>query len=117
MEKVDGLSRRLDWQEGVERDNKDQKLIKLEWVRGAEILVEEGDLKEKIKRAQEGNEKVVKAVEELKKTGIKILKNEEWEIEEEIVMKEGRIYMPEEELREEIIQLHHDTPIGGHRGR
>ena len=117
MEKVDGLSRRLDQQEGVERDNKDQKLIKLEWVRGAEILVEEGDLKEKIKRAQEGNEKVVKAVEELKKTGIKILKNEEWEIEEEIVMKEGRIYMPEEKLREEIIQLHHDTPIGGHRGR
>jgi len=45
------------------------------------------------------------------------LKNEEWEIEEEIVMKEGRIYMPEEKLREEIIQLHHDTPIGGHRGR
>jgi len=32
-------------------------------------------------------------------------------------MKEGGIYMPEEELREEIIQLHHDTLIGGHRGR
>jgi len=28
--KADGLSRRLDWQEGVERDNKDQKLIKPE---------------------------------------------------------------------------------------
>jgi len=30
MGKLDGLSRRPDWQEGVERDNKDQKLIKLE---------------------------------------------------------------------------------------
>ena len=30
MEKADGLSRRLNWQEGVERDNKDQKLIKPE---------------------------------------------------------------------------------------
>jgi len=32
-------------------------------------------------------------------------------------MKEGRIYMPEEELRGEIIQLYHNTPIGGHGGR
>jgi len=30
MGKADGLSRRLDWQEGVENDNKDQTLIKPE---------------------------------------------------------------------------------------
>jgi len=30
MEKVDGLSRRPNWQERVEKDNKDQKLIKPE---------------------------------------------------------------------------------------
>ena len=30
MGKVDGLSRRPDWQEGVERDNKDRVLVKLE---------------------------------------------------------------------------------------
>jgi len=30
MEKADGLSRRPDWQKGVEKDNKDQKLIKPE---------------------------------------------------------------------------------------
>ena len=30
MGKVDGLSRRLDWQDGVERDNKNQKLVKPE---------------------------------------------------------------------------------------
>jgi len=30
MEKADGLSRRLDWQEGIENDNKDQTLIKPE---------------------------------------------------------------------------------------
>ena len=45
----------------------------------------------------------MKAVEELKKAGIKMLKDEEWEIEERIVMKKGRIYMPEGELRGEII--------------
>jgi len=32
-------------------------------------------------------------------------------------MKERRIYVPEEELRSKVIQLHHDTPVGGHRRR
>jgi len=31
------------------------------------------------------------------------LKNKEWEIENEIVMKERQIYSPEEELRGEVI--------------
>jgi len=77
MGKVDRLSRRPDWQEGVEKDNEDQKLIKPEWIRGVETIIEEGNLKERIRRAQEGNKKVVKAVEELKRAGIKTLKDEE----------------------------------------
>ena len=117
MGKADGLSRRLDWQEGVERDNEDQTLIKPEWIRGVETLVEEGNLKERIKKAQEEDEKIVKVVEELKRARIKMLKNEEWEIEDRIVMKEEKIYVPEEKLRGEIIQLHHNTPVGGHGGR
>ena len=40
-------------------------------------IIEEGNLKERIRRAQEGDEKVVKAVEELKRAGIKMLKDEE----------------------------------------
>jgi len=117
IEKADGLSRRLDWQEGVERDNKDQKLIKPEWIRGVETLMEEENLREKIKRAQEGDEEIIKAVKELKRAGIKALKDEEWEIENGIVLKEERIYMPEGDLRREIIQLHYDTPVGEHGGR
>jgi len=66
-------------------------------------LVEEGDLKERIKRAQKGDKKVVKAVEELKKMGIKMLKDKEWKIKDRIVMKEGRIYVLEGELRGKII--------------
>jgi len=42
-------------------------------------------------------------VEEMKKTGIKTLKDKEWEIEDGIVMKEKKIYMPEGELRGKII--------------
>jgi len=87
----------------VERDNEDRTLIKPEWVRGVETLVEEENLRERIKRAQEGDERVVKAVEKLKKAGVKILRDEEWEIEDGVVLKEGRIYVLEGELREEVI--------------
>jgi len=117
MGKADGLSRRLDWQEGVEKDNEDQTLIRPEWVRGIEMVIEERDLRKRIKKVLEGDKKVVKAVEELKKAGIKMLRNEEWEIEDGVVLKEGRIYVPEGELRGEIIRLHHNTPVGGHGGR
>jgi len=70
------LSRRPNWQEGVEKDNEDWKLIKPKWIRGMETVVEEGNLRERIKRAQERDKKVVKVVEELKKAGIKTLKDE-----------------------------------------
>jgi len=87
------LSRRPDWQEGIENDNKDRTLIKPEWVqkevrRGEEMLIEEENLKKKIRKAQEGDKRVVKAVEELKQSGMKTLKDEEWSIKEELVLKE-----------------------------
>jgi len=41
-----------------------------------ETLVEENELKKKIKKAQRRNKKVVKAVEELKKTEMKMLRDE-----------------------------------------
>ena len=59
----------------------------------------------------------MKAVEKLKRAGIKTLRDEEWEIENGIVMKEKQIYVPEGELRGEVIQLHYDTPVEGHGGR
>jgi len=82
-----------------------------------ETIIEEGNLKERIRRVQKGDEKVVKAVEELKRAGIKMLKDEEWEIEDGLVMKKGRIYVPEGEFRREIIRLYHNTPVGEHGGR
>ena len=61
----------------MERDNEDQKLIKPEWIRGVKMIIEEEDLGERIKKAQKGDEKIVKAVEELKRAWIKALKDEE----------------------------------------
>ena len=81
------------------------------------MIIEEGNLKERIRRAQKGDKKVVKAVEELKRAGIKMLKDEEWEIEDGLVTKKGRIYILEGELRREIIQLYYDISIEEHGGR
>ena len=34
------------------------------------------------------------------------------------MLKEGKVYMPKDEkLRAEVIQLHHDILVAGHRGR
>ena len=50
--KVDSLSRQLDWQVGIEKDNEDRVLVKKEWLRRVEkTLVEEDDLREKIRKA------------------------------------------------------------------
>jgi len=87
----------------VEKDNEDRTLIWPEWVRGVETVIKEGDLRKRIKKVQEGDKKVVKAVEELKKVGVKTLRDKEWEIEDGVVLKEGRIYVPEGELRGEVI--------------
>ena len=38
-------------------------------------------------------------------------------IEDGLVLKEERIYIPKEALRVEVIQRHHDTAVGGHRER
>jgi len=39
MEKADGLSRRLDWKVGVEKDNNNQIFIKGNWIRSLEEVV------------------------------------------------------------------------------
>jgi len=106
----------------VERDNENQVMLKEEWleVRAMEQLVEgpEEEIVKKIKEARDKDEKVIKAVEEIKKAGVKMLRNEEWQVEEGLVLKEGRVYMlKDEKLRVEIIQLHHDTLIAGHGGQ
>jgi len=102
----------------VDKDNENRVLVKKEWLRQAEeTLVEEDDLREKIREAQGKDKQVVKAVEELKRLGIKSIKDEEWSIEDGLVLKEERIYVPERALRMEVIRRHHDTTVGGHGGR
>jgi len=85
-----------------------------------EVVVEgpEVDLVEKIKKVRSKDEDVVRVVEEMKKAGVRELRGNEWKLEEDLVLKEGKIYvLKDEELRAEVIRLHHDIPAAGHRGR
>jgi len=120
MGKADSLSRRPDWEVGVERDNEDEMLIKPEWMETrraetVEIIVDRVDLLEKIRKSKVKNNEVIKAVEEMKRAGVKILRDEEWREVDGIMYKEGKVYVPKDEkLRAKIVKLHHDTLIGGH---
>ena len=47
-----------------------------------------------------------------------MIRGEEWQLEEDLVLKEGKVYVPKvEELRAEIIQLHHDVSAAEYGGR
>jgi len=76
------------------------------------------DILEKIRKSEAKDDEVIKAVEEMKKAGVKMLRDEEWREEDGLMLKEGKVYVPKDEaLRVEIIRLHHDTPMGGHGGQ
>ena len=71
IEKVDSLSRRLDWEVGVERDNEDEILVKPEWlevqrIEGVEVIIEGVDLLKKVRQSRVKDDEVVKAIEEIK---------------------------------------------------
>ena len=68
MGKVDSLSRRPDWEVGVERDNKNKTLVKPEWLEVRRIerveVIMEGV--EKVRKSKVKDDEVVEAVEEIK---------------------------------------------------
>jgi len=71
MGKADSLSRRLDWEIEVERDNKNETLVKPEWLEvrkteKVEVIVEGVDLLEKVKQSKVKDDEVIKVVEEIK---------------------------------------------------
>jgi len=54
----------------------------------------------------------------MKKTEVKVLKGDEWQIKGDLVLKKKKIYMlRDKKLRVEIIQLHYDMPATGHEER
>ena len=76
------------------------------------------DILEKIRKSEAKDDEVIKAVEEMKKAGVKMLRDEEWREEGRLMLKEEKVYVPKDKvLRVEIIRLHHNTPMEGHGGQ
>jgi hypothetical protein len=124
MGKADALSRRPDYKEGVENDNKEVTLLKPDFfailaLQQGHLLIDgaEEGLLARVCRSKEMDESVVKAVEELKRSPTKQLRLEEWSEEQGLILFRGKVYVPKDiQLRREIVRLHHDLPIAGHPG-
>ena len=123
MGKADSLSRKLDQEVEVEKNNKNETLVKPEWLEvrkteKVEVIVEGVDLLEKVRWSKVKDNKVIKVVEKMKWTGVKILKDEEWREVDSVMYKERKMYVSKDNiLRAEIIRLHYDTPVEGHGGQ
>ena len=108
---------------GDQIERQEQKIIIIIncWLCSLQEVVIEGpevDIVEKIKKARGKGKEVVRVVEKMKKAGIKVLQGNEWQLKGDLVSKEGKIYIPkDEELRVEIIWLHHDVLAAEHGGR
>ena len=51
----------------------------------------------------------------MKKAGVKVLRNDKWQIKDNFVLKEEKVYvLKDEKLRLEIILLHYNMLIAGH---
>jgi len=54
----------------------------------------------------------------MKKAKVKELRGNEWQIKGDLALKEGKVYvLKDEELRAEVIWLHHDVPTAGYGER
>ena len=73
---------------------------------------------DKVRKCEVKDDEMVKAVEEMKQAGVKMLRDEEWHKKDGLMLKEGKVYVSKDKkLRAEVIRLHHDTPVGGHGGQ
>jgi len=84
----------------------------------SKVVIDGVDVLDRIRRSEAKDDEVVKAVEEMKQAGVKVLRDEKWREHEGLMLKERKVYVPKDEkLRAKIIRLHHDTPVGGHGGQ
>ena len=75
-----------------------------------EIIVDGVDLLEEVRKSKMKDNEVVKAVEEMKQVGVKMLRDEKWREVDGVMYKERKVYISKDDkLRAEIIRLHHDT--------
>src|SRR6266404_8071027 len=119
MGRPDALSRRADHPRGAE-DNADCTLLTLEVfeLRATEAVTLEGEeaiFMEQIRQSDQYNDLVVKA---LKALDAGELHSDEWMCAEEVVLYQGRVYVPDDpQLRHDLVHAHHSAAVAGHPGQ
>ena len=85
-----------DWVEEIERNNKNQMMLKKEWLKirvmeKRQLLIErvEKEVLEKIKKLKANDDEIVKVVEKIKKARVKVLRNDEQQIENKLILKKS----------------------------
>jgi len=69
-----------------------------------EIMIETMDLLEKIKKLNTKDNEIIKVVEEIKQAEVKMLRNEEWQEENRLILRNRKIYvLKDKKLRAEVI--------------
>jgi len=54
------------------------------------VIIEGVDLLEEIRKSEAKNDKVIKVVEEMKRAGVKILRDKEWREENGLMLRDGK---------------------------
>src|ERR1700677_3712081 len=122
--KVDLLSRRSDHDWG-ENDNENIILLKPEYffiaaLSQGHVLInaKETPLLSKIQKSKIYDESVVKAIEDLKKLSTKCLRSNKWQLEQDLILFRGKVYVPKNDnLRRKVVKLHHNSFSAGHPGQ
>jgi len=66
-------------------------------IRVTEVVIKGVDLLDKVRKCEAKDDKVVKAVEEMKQAGVKMLRDEEWYQEDGLILKKEKMYIPRNE--------------------
>src|SRR6202453_2049119 len=117
---VDLLSRQSDhdrWE-----NNENIILLKPEYFRIAAlsqghvlINAEETPLFFEIRKSKNYDESVVKAIEDLKKSSTKHLRSDKWQLQQDLILFRGKVYVPKDNnLRHKVVELHHNSLSTGH---
>lgn len=120
LNKADPLSRRPDHRIGVENDNTNRILLDPTFFRIRATRQGDAELRRRIKECPKRDLEVVSALEVILRNGPRsLVKNlQEWNYEDGIISFRGKIYVPaDDNLRRDIVKLHHDSLVVGHPGR
>ena len=127
MQAEDPLSRRADHRMGIDLDNTNQVLLKLEFFAintleaSHELLINDNIILKKVK-AVLSSDKVIKDYKFLLQSGPQEFGKslQDWNYENKLLLYRGKVYISKsmnDNLRQKIVQMHHDLPSAGHSER